>query len=84
MANFSEDQNRNGLAKAADALAIEIVEGSEESDWAMWEDSVAFQDSQIQELQSEPCNPSTFQTPLARILQDEAIDPFTSVSRRGA
>lgn len=31
--------------------AGEVTEGNEESDWAAWEDSVAFQDSMMPELQ---------------------------------
>ncbi len=29
------------------AAVPEVIEGNQESDWALWEDSVAFQDSQI-------------------------------------
>jgi len=31
--------------------AFQVTEGSDQSDWALWEDSVAVQDSQMQSLQ---------------------------------
>ena len=51
---------------------LDVVEGSEDSDWAAWEDSVAFQDSQRAELQAET------QTHIGD------VDPFGSVHRRSA
>ena len=58
----------------------EVSEGNLESDWAMWEDSVAFQDSQM---------PSVFNELDAVKTRDEAPkkkgepDPFSTVRRRG-
>ena len=58
----------------------EVLEGNENSDWALWEDSVWAQDSQMQSL-----------TPSARIYKkeeaapsqyEEPIDIFSSVSRK--
>ena len=60
---------------------LDVIEGSEDSDWAAWEDSVALQDSQRSELCAE--------TQTAQIRSSErtgseeiAIDPFGSVHRR--
>lgn len=57
----------------------EMLEGNEDSDWALWEDSVAFQDSQMQgplprvdlapRLAPRPGNSS------------DTLDPFASVRR---
>lgn len=58
----------------------EVTEGNEESDWALWEDSVAFQDSQMQsgfggltvhEDRKEP----------KKQPEDDDIDPFATVHR---
>lgn len=57
----------------------EVTEGNLESDWALWEDSVAFQDSQM---------PSGFAA-LDSVRErgkgsaDASLDPFASVRRRG-
>ena len=58
----------------------EVTEGNEDSDWAMWEDSVAFQDSQM---------PSGFNDLSAVKTRDEppkkkegAPDPFATVQKR--
>jgi hypothetical protein len=48
----------------------EVVEGNEESDWGLWEDSVAFQDSQMQSALPWPDG------------KTEIVDPFASVRRR--
>lgn len=59
----------------------EVNEGNQESDWAMWEDSVAFQDSQM---------PSVFNELDAVRTHDEkpkksgAPDPFATVRKRGS
>lgn len=59
----------------------EVSEGNQESDWAMWEDSVAFQDSQM---------PSVFNEFDAVKTRDEKPrksgepDPFAAVRKRGA
>ena len=59
----------------------EVSEGNQESDWAMWEDSVAFQDSQM---------PSVFNEFDAVKTRDEqpkkagGVDPFATVRKRGS
>lgn len=59
----------------------EVSEGNEESDWAMWEDSVAFQDSQM---------PSAFNALDAVKTRDEKPpkstdpDPFSTLRRRSS
>ncbi|GAB3493078.1 hypothetical protein GCM10027399_12500 [Curvibacter fontanus] len=59
----------------------EVSEGNQESDWAMWEDSVAFQDSQM---------PSAFNELDAVKTHDETPkkgggpDPFAAVRKRGS
>ncbi len=59
----------------------EVSEGNQESDWAMWEDSVAFQDSQM---------PSVFNELDAVKTRDEKPkksgepDPFAAVRKRGS
>lgn len=65
---------------APDPAPLPLVsEGNAESDWALWEDSVAFQDSQI---------PSSF-GPLESVRErgqtagDDNVDPFAAVRRRG-
>ncbi len=68
-------------ALAADPPPLpEVTEGNLESDWALWEDSVAFQDSQM---------PSAFNELQAVRVRDEphgqaaAPDPYAQVRRRG-
>lgn len=56
----------------------EVREGNLESDWAMWEDSVAFQDSQM---------PSSFNSlesvrDRTQDRRDERPDPYASVRSR--
>ncbi len=70
-----------GLPPAPPPLP-EVTEGNLESDWAMWEDSVAFQDSQM---------PSAFNELEAVKTRDEAPkkkdgapDPFSTVRKRGS
>ncbi len=59
----------------------EVSEGNQESDWAMWENSVAFQDSQM---------PSVFNEFDAVKTHDEKPrksgepDPFAAVGKRGS
>jgi hypothetical protein len=58
----------------------EVVEGNEESDWALWEDSVAFQDSQMPsgfgDLKAPEIRESSKDKPV------DPHDPFGSVRRR--
>ncbi len=69
---------RTGMPPAPPPLP-EVSEGNQESDWAMWEDSVAFQDSQM---------PSVFNELDAVRTRDEEPkkngepDPFSTVRRR--
>lgn len=58
----------------------EVTEGNEDSDWALWEDSVAFQDSQM------PSSFGSLESAKERDepREDEDIDPFATVRRRGA
>lgn len=60
----------------------EVVEGNEDSDWALWEDSVAFQDSQMQSGFGELKTPEVRES--SRNSSDGEHDPFTfeSVRRR--
>jgi hypothetical protein len=53
----------------------EVKEGNEESDWSMWEDSVAFQDSKMNSI-----SPETRPAPLAAAEPIE--DPFAKVRLR--
>ncbi|MDP3701590.1 MAG: hypothetical protein Q8R72_11875 [Hylemonella sp.] len=70
---------RAGMPPAPPPLP-DVSEGNEESDWAMWEDSVAFQDSQM---------PSVFNELDAVKTRDEepkksgSPDPYSTVRRRG-
>ncbi len=60
------------------ASLSEVIEGNEESDWAMWEDSVAFLDSQMQPLAaSETVYLREKDTPS----QFHDIDPFSSTGK---
>lgn len=49
----------------------EVVEGNEHTDWALWEDSVAVLDSQMQSLDSQMQS----LTPSARIYQKDKETP---------
>ena len=53
----------------------EMKEGNEESDWSMWEDSVAFQDSKMNSVY-----PETRPVPLSSVEPTE--DPFVKVRLR--
>ena len=60
----------------------EVLEGNEDSDWALWEDSVAFQDSQMQGPM-----PRFDPAPRPRPLPDknaEDVDPFASVRKHSS
>ena len=57
----------------------EVVEGNEDSDWSLWEESVSFQDSQMQ-----PVGPTTKPMPLQAVtpgIDSEVIDPFATVHK---
>jgi hypothetical protein len=53
----------------------EVKEGNEESDWSMWEDSVAFQDSKMNSVY-----PETRPVPLSAA--EPAEDPFAKMRLR--
>lgn len=61
-------------------LAVEVIEVNDDAAWALWEDSVAFQDSQFPaETQFE----STLQTTLAEPESPgEFVDAFASVHKK--
>ena len=62
--------------------APEVIEGSEESDWSLWQESVAFHDSQLQ----APW-PATEPGPLHKAvpsMESAAIDPFASVHKNSS
>ncbi len=60
----------------------EVTEGNEDSDWAMWKDSVREQDSQMHS-QFHDTVPSDF--PLEQHAQSNPDeDPFAKVSKHGA
>jgi hypothetical protein len=59
----------------------EVSEGNQESDWAMWEDSVAFQDSQMPSSFNELEAVKTREEPPKK---GEGADPFSTVRRRGS
>lgn len=57
----------------------EVVEGNEDSDWSLWEESVSFQDSQMQSewLTTKPM-PVQGVTPG---IESEVVDPFAMVHK---
>ena len=60
----------------------EVVEGNDDSDWSLWQDSVEFHDSQMQAAW-----PVTAPSPLQEAtpsLELDAIDPFASVHKNSA
>ncbi len=59
----------------------EVQEGNEDSDWAMWEDSVSFQDSQMPSTFGDLDSVRTREEPAK---QPEEVDPFATVRRRGS
>lgn len=60
----------------------EVSEGNLESDWAMWEDSVAFQDSQMPSVFNELDAVKTRDEPPKK--KDSEPDPFSAVRKRGS
>ena len=57
----------------------EVTEGNLESDWALWEDSVAFQDSQMPSGFNELESVRTREEKTGK----EDSDPYAAVKRRG-
>ncbi len=68
----------NSAPPAEPAPLPEVTEGNLESDWALWEDSVAFQDSQMPSGFSELDSVKDRSGPK----QDEAADPYASLRGR--
>lgn len=77
-------RSRPSTASTASALPAEppplpeVKEGNLESDWALWEDSVAFQDSQM------PSDLSPLEAVKDRSSpkQNDGPDPYSTVRRR--
>lgn len=57
----------------------EVVEGNEDSDWALWEESVSFQNSQIPSLSSTSVSAPLGDDKSAD--EVERLDAFSSVHR---
>lgn len=73
-------QNPKPPALAEPLPTPEVIEGNEDSDWALWEDSVAFQDSQMQSefgTLKAPGRPDASEEK-----PSDAPDPFGAVRRR--
>lgn len=70
-----------GLPPAPPPLP-EVTEGNQDSDWAMWEDSVAFQDSQMPSAFNELEAVRTRDDPPKK--KDGTPDPFSTVRKRGS
>lgn len=76
---------RSAAAAAKSALPAEpaplpeVREGNLESDWALWEDSVAFQDSQMPSTLGELDSVKD----RTQAKKDEGVDPYAAVRRRG-
>jgi hypothetical protein len=77
----SRPSHTAGLPPAPPPLP-EVTEGNLESDWAMWEDSVAFQDSQMPSVFNELEAVKTRDDPPKK--QGGTPDPFSTVRKRGA
>jgi hypothetical protein len=84
---MAQKTDRGSSAQAGKAHSLtdplpvpEVVEGNEDSDWALWEDSVAFQDSQIPSDFGTMTPPAERESPKAK--PSEEIDPFESLRRR--
>lgn len=67
------------LVPAEPAPLPQVLEGNEESDWAMWEDSVAFLDSQMHPLAASE---TVYLREEGRPSQFQDIDPFSSIGKR--
>ena len=59
-----------------------VIEGSEESDWSLWHESVSLQDSQMQTLWTAT-EPGQLRE-AARSVESAAIDPFASVHKNSS
>lgn len=63
----------------------QVVEGNQDSDWAMWEDSVSFLDSQMPALEQDSVRVRQAQDPTPSPKGGApTADPFASVGRRGS
>lgn len=72
---------RQGLPPSPPPLP-EVTEGNEDSDWAMWEDSVAFQDSQMPSVFNDLNAVKTRDDPPKK--KEGSPDPFAAVRKRGS
>jgi hypothetical protein len=57
---------------------VEVSEGNLDSDWAMWEDSVSFQDSQMPPLDDPRLSVRTKE----KLDGPDLVDPFGTVNKR--
>ncbi len=71
--------NARGLDLLSPIPLPEVTEGNQDSDWAMWEDSVLEQDSQSASQFADTC-PSQLDEAAAIDVNAES-DPFAQVSR---
>ena len=62
------------------STAYEVIEGNDEADWLLWEESVSFQDSKIHRapLTLVPARTSEIKPKV----KAEVTDPFNSVHKR--
>lgn len=62
---------------ALDPLPVpEVTEGNSEADWSAWEDSVAFQDSQMRDFGASKPPPESSAPPA-----DTVPDPFSQIHK---
>jgi hypothetical protein len=59
---------------------VEVIEGNDDSHWAIWEDSVLFQESQMQAFQTMATAPEMS----AADASTEHVDIFSSVNHKSA
>ncbi len=62
--------------EAESLLMIEVIEGNDDKDWDLWQDSVSLMDSQMQSLM-----PSTAGSERWHLARKDA-DPYASVRKR--
>ena len=60
----------------------EVTEGNQDSDWAMWEDSVAFQDSQMPSVFNDLNAVKTRDEPPKKKEGAPGPDPFAALRKR--
>ncbi len=62
----------------------QVVEGNEDSDWAMWEDSVSFIDSQMPTVNPEPVRVRQTAASSEGKVSAGIADPFARVGRKSS